>query len=120
MICKTIEIRDDGTFIPALAIRLEQTNEADRYLLSRAGYGMTPENQHSYVLLADINGGSGMIACDPYDWAGPGRTWRVVHCWLIKHFDEIKSGAVVDVEFILEETAEPKVSERITCGGDVA
>ena len=32
MIAKTIEIRDRATFVPALAIRLEPSNEADRFL----------------------------------------------------------------------------------------
>ncbi len=35
-----------------------------------------------------------------------------LHTWLIDHFDEIESGAVVDVEFILGEKPAPKVSER--------
>jgi hypothetical protein len=35
-----------------------------------------------------------------------------VHHWLLDHWGEIKSGDVVDVEFILGETATLKVSER--------
>ena len=34
------------------------------------------------------------------------------HEWLLKNFDEVDDGAVLDVEFILGETKEPKVSER--------
>lgn len=50
MTAKTIEIRDRGTFVPALAIRLEPTNEADRYLLGRAGYSSNPEVQRQYIM----------------------------------------------------------------------
>jgi hypothetical protein len=111
MLAKTIEIRDKATFIPALAIRLKPTNGADLYLLARAGYSTTPERQAEYVLLMDIRGGEGRVNCDPECWGG--RTWPVAHRWLIEHFDEIQSGAVVDVEFILGESAAPKVTEAV-------
>lgn len=113
MTAKTIEIRDSATFIPALAVRLEPTNESDRYLLSRAGYGKTPERQRTYILLMGLSGGEDDVKCDPYDW-GNNRSRFVAHQWLEHHFDEIESGAVVDVEFILKETTEPKKSEQIS------
>jgi hypothetical protein len=108
---KTFEVRDRGTFIPILAIRLEPSNEADRYLLARAGYGTTPEEQRAFILLARITGGEGSVQCDPYEWPGGARTIPEAHRWLINHFDEVESGAVIDVEFILGETTAPKVSE---------
>jgi hypothetical protein len=52
-------------------------------------------------------------AYDAYEWPGDVRTFRAAHLYVEEHFDEIEDGAVVDVEFILGETAEPKVSERI-------
>jgi hypothetical protein len=108
MTTKTIEVRDRATFMPMLAIRLDPGTEADRYLLGRAGYGPEPAQ---YVLLARIAGGSGAIHCDPYEWPGEARTIPEVHRWLVEHFDEIESGAVVDVQFLLGETPQPKVSE---------
>jgi hypothetical protein len=111
MICKTIEIRDRATYIAALAIKLIPTNEADRYLLARSGYGPDVTVQSTYVLLMGLAGGLDKMTCDPYDW-GDNRSRHVAHLWLIEHFDEIESGAVVDVEFILGETSGPKVSER--------
>lgn len=53
------------------------------------------------------------MTCDPYDW-GQNRSRHFAHKWLIEHFDEIESGAVVDVEFILGETKKPKLSEAVT------
>lgn len=34
--------------------------------------------------------------------------------YIIEHFDELESGDVVDVEFIVGETTEQKKSERIS------
>lgn len=107
---KLIEIRDRATFIPAIAIRLDPANEAERYLLARVGYGREPEQQRAYVLLTKADG-SGPAHCDPYEW-GQSRTMCVVHKFLVEHFDEIDHGDVVDVEFILGETAAAKRSER--------
>jgi len=112
MIAKTFEIRDAATFIPALAVKLEPTNEADRYLLARAGYGRTREDQSEYVQLIRINGGSGKSACDPYDWGTVPRTFFVAHKYIIEHFDYLESGAVICVETILGERTTPKTSER--------
>jgi hypothetical protein len=113
VIAKTFEIRDKGTFIPALAIQLEPGCEADCYLLSRAGFGEHAAVQREYVLLAKIDGGSGKAICDPYDW-GAARTMCVAHDYIIRHWSELASGALVDVEFILGETKSPKLSEAVT------
>jgi hypothetical protein len=111
MIAKTVEIRDVATFIPALAVKLCPGNEGDRYLLARAGYGREAEAQAAYVILARVEGGNGTATCDPYDWTN--RTMKHAHAWLIDHFDEIESGAVVDVEYIMGVRSEPKLSERV-------
>jgi len=119
MIAKLVEIRDSGTFIPALAVRLAPADEAERYLLARAGYGTEPETQGSYVLLIRLADG-------PYNPRGHGlaRTMMVAHERLLDlagnlddspaAFDRLESGAVVDVEFILGVAAGPKRSERLT------
>lgn len=108
---KTIEIRDRATFIPAMAIRLGSDIEADRYLLARSGFGRSRAEQSEYVLLIRL-GDVGKCACDPYEWGD--RTMMVAHDHLLKNFDDIEPGAVVDVEFILGEKAEPSASERAT------
>jgi hypothetical protein len=112
MISKTFEIRDSATFIPVLAVKLSPSCEEDRFLLGRAGYGIQPEQQGGYILLCKLDGGEGFCTCDPYAWPGGARTFKVAHDYLIRHFDELGSGAVVDVEFILGITKEPKKSER--------
>lgn len=109
MIAKTFELRDAATFVPVLAIRLDPVTEQDRYLLARAGYGRAAEAQGGFVMLCGLNGGSDRATSDPYDWDN--RTRAVAHQYILEHFDELESGAVVDVEFILGKTAAPKVSE---------
>lgn len=122
-----VEIRDKMTFIPALAVRLNpfvqpgisdgfekigrlvESTKRNCWLLSRAGFGVDPDEQGRYILLVDVRGGSGRAHCDPCEWGG--RTFPVAHQWLIEHWDEFESGGVVDVEFILGETEQPKRSE---------
>jgi hypothetical protein len=113
MITKLFEIRDRGTLIPVLAVQLEPRNEAERWLLERAGYGPTAISQSRYILLCRIDGGGGMCHCDPYDWGGNPRTLLVAHEYLMEMFDHLDSGAVVDVEYILGETQEPKRPQRL-------
>lgn len=97
---KTVEIRDRATLIPAIAMLIRGGSE-DR-LLWRAGFGPEP-----CVLLVHIS--DGQANYDAFNW--PNRTMREAHRWLNEHWEEHSDGGVVDVEFILGETATPKVSE---------
>ncbi len=110
MQAKTFEIRDKGTFIPMLAVKLDPGNEADRYLLARAGYGRRAIEQAGFVLLCKFNGG--VAHHDPYWWKDGTR--RAAHAYIVAEWSNLESGAVIDVEFILGNTTEPKKSERET------
>ncbi len=101
---KFVEIRDIGTCVPALAIRI---SGADGYLARRAGFGDTP---CIYLIALATQ----QCRYDPYQWGN--RTMNAAHQWLQEHWDEVKSGAVVDVEFIRGETDKPKVSEQVSHG----
>ena len=50
------------------------------------------------------------IWSDPSGWCD--RTFQIAHLWFIDHWDELKDGDVIDVEFILGESSEAKTSER--------
>lgn len=102
---KFIEIRDRGTFIPALAVRISR---ADGYLAGRAGFG------DPCVLFVHLT--SERCAFDPYHWEGSSRTMHIAHKWIETHWSECLDGAVVDVQFILGETACPKLSEQESAG----
>ncbi len=110
---KLFEIRDTATFIPVLAVKLNPQRDEERYLLARAGYGEFPAQQAKYVLLWRIAGEVHKATCDPYQWGGEARTLPIAHQHIIDNWEELTSGDVVDVEFILGETTERKVSERL-------
>ena len=110
MIARTFEVRDRATFIPMLAVKLEPDCEADRYLLERAGYGDTAHDQAQYVMLWNLDGGDDQATIDPYKWRNR-RTRQTAHAYIIQHWDDIASGNVIDVEYILGETPHPKRSE---------
>ena len=103
---KAIEIRDRATFIAATAIKLAPANEEQRYLIRRSGFSSTFDD----VILFPLDCRN--IEYDPYGWNGA-RTFREAHLWVREHFDEIKDGDVIDVEFILGEKPAPSISERL-------
>lgn len=107
MTCKTVEIRDRGTFIPALAIRLDPADERDRYLIACAGFGTTAEKQAEFVLLIKL------VDRKDYDPFSHGNmhTMHTAHQYLIDHFNDVPNGAVIDAEYILGERPEPKISQ---------
>jgi hypothetical protein len=110
---KALEIRDEGTFIAALAVdmnpHIQETRDpvAQSYLLRRCGY---PCDGRPNILLTGLDG-SGTATNDPYAWGG--RTYPVAHQYIIDHWAELRDGDVVDVSFILGETSAPKLSERV-------
>lgn len=99
MTTKTLEIRDRGTFVPALAI---QVSGDDGYLMRRAGF----ESPMVYLVMLSTE----RVKYDPYGWND--RTMRAAHLCIAEHFAELSDDDVVDVQFILGETSEPKASER--------
>lgn len=111
MQAKALEIRDEGTFIAALAVDMnpedhDSDKHGQRYLLRRCGYAC---DARPNIILTRLDGG-GNATNDPYAWGG--RTWPVAHKYIIEHWTELRDGDVIDVEFILGETKAPKVSER--------
>jgi len=116
---KLVEVRDRATFIACIAIKLGgDTNPDERYLLRRAGYSCEQldgaEGYEPYVLLTTLDGGR-YCYYDPFDWGN--RTLQTAHRWLIENWDLFISGSVLDVEFVLGEKPNPKLSERHTVGG---
>ena len=107
MKAKALEVRDKGTFIPVLAVDINPTEEAQRYLLRRCGYACDGVPN---IVLTRLDG-NGVATNDPYTWGG--RTYPIAHNYIINNWDKLQNGDVVDVEFILGETLKPKVSERV-------
>jgi hypothetical protein len=107
MECKTLEIRDRMTFIPALAVNINPDNQAQRYLMRRCGY---PCDGLPNIILTRLSG-DGAATNDPYTW-GNSRTFQVSHNYIIDNWNALADGDVIDVEFILGETKHPKNTER--------
>lgn len=106
---KLFELRDRSTFVPVIAIRLSSRTEEERFLLSRAGYGTLSEDHSRYVLLGGLE--DLKMTYSPYSQAN--RTRQVAHEYIQKNWDDLKSGEVIDVEYILGETKEKKQSESL-------
>jgi hypothetical protein len=98
---KLVEIRDRGTFIPALAILV---SEADGYLMKRAGFG----RQCVYLVALATQ----KCAYDPFEWGN--RTMNTAHQWIEDNWYTLVGDDVIDVEFILGETEKRKQSEQYT------
>ena len=116
MITKLFEIRDKATFIPVMATLMRPAvgDDEEFYLLRRAGFNIFERPQSVILCRLECSGVDRNATYDPYSWGGGARTYQVAHQYIIDHFDELPSGAVVDVEYILQETKQPKQSERIT------
>lgn len=110
MTSKTFEIRDRGTFIPVLAVRLDPATAADRYLIARAGFGTSPDSQGEYVMLTKLSDMQ-EAHTDPYEWGWPEMTQAHLH--IRENFNLLESGAVIDLEFLRGEAACPKLSEAV-------
>jgi hypothetical protein len=106
---RCLEIRDAMTFVPVICIKPVPANEGQRYLLRRDGYSCATDDPIVIMIDAQCRG----VAYDPHDWPGDSRTKPRAHAYIGEHWAELKDGDVVDVEFILGETASPKVSERV-------
>jgi len=109
---KVFEVRDRMTFVPVIAIRLSSRSPHERFLLRRAGYA---EPFGDYVLVSKMSGDENTLTCDPHCHQF-GRSVKEAHRFLLSNWDQIESGSVVDVEYILGEVDKPKESEMFDVG----
>lgn len=109
---KLFEVRDEGTFIPVIAVRPSyDASAAEQYLWARSGYGARLDDQHTYVLLAPVMSNRGALTSDVM--AHGSRTLQVAHQHIKDRWDDLRSGDVVDVEYIVGQRPAPRLSERI-------
>jgi len=110
---KLFEVRDRMTFIPVIAIKLSSSSEAERYLLAMAGYGLQSIEQEKHILVGKAQTGELHYAYQHHPGYPGVRTMGIAHQHILKHYEEMNSGDVLDVEFILGEVEQPKISQRI-------
>lgn len=116
---KLFEIRDAGTFIPVYAFRCrpsdssEAAHEAHRenWLLWRSGFSNMADDHHVILGRLEAAGVNRNASYDVHAWGG--RTYPVAHQHIVDNWNQLKSGDVIDVEFILGITKAPKTSEQL-------
>jgi hypothetical protein len=102
---KYLEIRDRGTYVGAYAFKINPKNIPSIKIVRRAGFGP----QKPYIMLGRLD--SNLCTYSPYEHNSP-RTMKVAHLYIIREWDSIKSGDIIDIEFILGETDKPKESDN--------
>jgi hypothetical protein len=95
--------------MPAVAIKLDPANDAELWLMRRAGYADAQGPDGCWILLGHLEGGP--FHYDKYDTGSSTRFTTLEY--LAKHFDELEPGAVICTEHIRGERDTPKVSERM-------
>lgn len=101
---KFIEVRDKGTRIPVVAMKLDTTDEKEKAFYRSQGFG----SGDGYVLLARLDAQE--LKYDSYAWSSY-RTMPTAHRYLEEHFDEVPNYSVLDVRVILGEAEQPAPSE---------
>lgn len=116
MITKLFEIRDVCTNISAIAIKLgKEESIAENGILAHGGWSSYPESRwdRNYVILIKITGGANECHNCPEGW-DDSRTMGEAHHYLKKHFDELRSGDIIDIPYILGETKEKVTTDNLT------
>jgi len=112
---KMFEVRDRGTFIPVMAILIDTTypnsTTEELWLLRRAGFSLSCWGM---IYLIHIIGKK--ASYDSNDWGN--RTMSVAHYFIERNWDNLETGEVIDVQFILGETFTKKISERLDQNND--
>lgn len=108
---KLFEVRDRSTFVPAIGVSLgDPANEQERYLLRRSGFPVDCNAADGFVLFGRLV--AGLFEYAPHHWPENPRTMREAHKIVLRDWDELESGDVIDVEFELGETTAKKLTEN--------
>ncbi len=105
---KMIEIRDRGTTIAAMAIKMQPCDETEARFMRYCGF---PDDGSSVILMSLYDQ---KATNDPYEWAALGkgtRTFQIAHDYILNHWGEITNGQVIDVEHVTGEKPTPKTAE---------
>lgn len=123
---KLIEVRDAGTTIVTMWWKweLSQASNQDAWMVRRAGFYANADDPRKaqavydmYTMGLDLNqiGNEGCkINYNPDAWGRKHkeRTLSAAHRYIEAHWSELRSGDLVDVEYILGETKQPKTTEN--------
>jgi hypothetical protein len=103
---KFFEVRDHGTFIPIISTRyVVDPNNSIAYSLFRHG-GWSNDNPP--IVVTHLSSSKANV--NPFDWTN-GRTMSIAHQHIIRDWDQLNSGQVIDVRVVLGETNIPVENE---------
>lgn len=99
---KIFDVVDRDVLAHVLAVPMwSDFTEKEGEILRSAEFNVGWRGRH--VLLGSISGdGVGMITADPSKWAG--RSMTIAHAHIRDNWDQLESGDVIDIRFILGET----------------
>lgn len=103
---KVFEIRDRMSFIPVLAVEMASKIEAESYLFRRTGY----PHEKPLVMVMRLTDLKAEYSFN--NWTN--RTMKNAHRYIQEFWPGLKTGDVVDVEYILGESLAVKESERFS------
>lgn len=104
-ITKFFEVRDIATTMPVMVTKLQPINSDEDWLIKK-GLGSSP-----YPLFLMTQLARGVSNFDPYNWIGE-RTTKLAHDFIEKHFDNLTTGSVIDIQYILGEKDITKKSQN--------
>src|ERR1700731_2670330 len=113
---KVLEIRDRSTLIPAFAIKMLPFDAMELFLFRCSGY--SGFNHPCIILLSLQAPWHAAKHSDEWCERSP-RTMSTAHKYIEKHFDQLKPGDVIDVEFILGEKDKPSINGFIEEGSTI-
>ncbi len=96
---KYLEVRDRATCMAVLAIKVDSTQKDEREIIYWSGHG-------GFIMMIDLAGPK--IERAWTHWGKNDRTKTQAHKYIEENWDKLKSGDVVDVEFVLGEAKKPK------------
>ncbi len=106
---KLFEIRDRATFLPVIATKMQTKDFKEFFLLRRSGFSCSDK----LIELAILGNNHSKFTYDSSDWEDGTRTMSLAHKHIEDNWAELKTGDVIDIEYVLGEVSEPKISERL-------
>ena len=117
---KYFEVRDVGTRMVLMCFKFDAANEDERHLVGLSGFGTLIFGQNYYTLYYwPVDDGSSIRPAASYDiqnWHPAiigSRTQYLAMKIVEKHWSQLCSGDVIDIEYAIGETTLPKCHDNL-------
>jgi hypothetical protein len=97
---KIFELRAEATLKVILAIKLSSINNKEKALLAHSGFGNSNLEVEKYFLCIAIDAGKDNDAATTDCYEHKYNEMVIAHKFINKHFDDLRTGDVIDVDFI--------------------